>query len=78
MSNLLGNTPLEKAMHDNLQRLGPPPFDDADRAFAAKIQATLTRGGHRRPPIAASACRCEPGVSLCDQIVPLGCASARR
>jgi hypothetical protein len=31
ISNLLGNTPLEKAMHDNLLRLGPPPFDDADR-----------------------------------------------
>src|SRR5690348_14199045 len=42
VSNLLANTPLEKAMHDNLERLGPPPFDDADRAFPAKIQATLT------------------------------------
>ncbi len=29
-------------MHDNFMRLGPPPFDEADRAFAAKIQATLT------------------------------------
>ena len=29
-------------MHDNLERLGPPPFDDADRAAAAKFQATLT------------------------------------
>jgi len=27
MSNLLGNGPLERAMFDNLQRLGPPPFD---------------------------------------------------
>src|SRR5262249_24790495 len=34
VSNLLGNTPLEKAMHDNLLRLGPPPFDEADRDFA--------------------------------------------
>src|SRR4051794_8590172 len=42
VSNLLGNTPLERAMHDNLQRLGAPPFDDADRAFAARIQATLS------------------------------------
>src|ERR1051326_3622634 len=42
VSNLLANTPLEKAMHDNLMRLGPPPFDETDRAFAAKIQATLT------------------------------------
>ena len=42
VSNLMGNTALEKAMHDNLQRLGPPPFDEADRAFARKIQATLS------------------------------------
>ncbi len=42
MSNLLANTPLERAMQDNLERLGPPPFDDADRATAAEFQATLT------------------------------------
>jgi aminobenzoyl-glutamate utilization protein B len=41
MSNLLGNAPLEKAMQANLQHLGPPPFDDIDRAFAKKIQATF-------------------------------------
>src|ERR1700744_5525601 len=27
VSNLMGNTPLEKAMHATLQRLGPPPCD---------------------------------------------------
>src|SRR5437764_1893797 len=32
VSNLLANTPLERAMHDNLQRLGAPPFDDANPA----------------------------------------------
>src|ERR1700727_2681721 len=42
VSNLLGNTPLERALQDNLERLGPPPFDDADRATAAKFQATLS------------------------------------
>jgi aminobenzoyl-glutamate utilization protein B len=41
MSNLLGNTPLERTMFDNLQRLGSPAFDDSDRAFAAEIQSTL-------------------------------------
>ena len=41
MSNLLGNSPLEKAMQANLQHLGPPPFDDADRAFAKQMQATF-------------------------------------
>jgi len=43
VSNLLGNTPLEIAMHSNMERLGGVPFDDADRAFAAEIQATLSK-----------------------------------
>ena len=42
VSNLLGNTPLEEAMYENLMRLGPVPFDAADRDFAAKIQTTLS------------------------------------
>ncbi|MBN8888835.1 MAG: amidohydrolase, partial [Rhodospirillales bacterium] len=41
VSNLLGNTPLEHAMYDAFERLGPPQWDDADRDFARKIQATL-------------------------------------
>ena len=42
VSNLLGNTPLEQAMQRQLERLGPPPFDAADRKYAADIQATLS------------------------------------
>jgi aminobenzoyl-glutamate utilization protein B len=42
VSNLLANEPLERAMHDVLQQLGPPPFDESDRKFAKDIQATLT------------------------------------
>src|SRR5580704_8637811 len=75
VSNLLANTPLERAMHDNLQRLGPPPFDDADRAFAAKIQATLTDedidAAYRRVGVPL-----QQGVALCDQVVPLDAKSA--
>jgi aminobenzoyl-glutamate utilization protein B len=75
VSNLLANTPLERAMHDNLQRLGPPPFDDADRAFAAKIQATLTdediEAAYRRVGLPT-----QHDVPLCDQIVPLDAKSA--
>ena len=53
------------------ERLGPVPFDDIDRAFAAQIQATLTDGGHRRrlpagrraarsrPRCATRSCRCD-------------------
>jgi metal-dependent amidase/aminoacylase/carboxypeptidase family protein len=69
VSNLLGNTPLEKAMHDNLQHLGPPPFDQADRDFARKIQATLTEedieSAFRRAGMPIK------DVPLCDEIVPL-------
>jgi aminobenzoyl-glutamate utilization protein B len=75
VSNLLANTPLEKAMYDNLQRLGPPPFDDVDRAAAAKFQATLTdediEAAYRRVGLPM-----QSGVSLCDQIVPLDAKSA--
>jgi aminobenzoyl-glutamate utilization protein B len=42
MSNLLGNTPLERAMHGVLEELGPPHFDEADQDFAKAIRATLT------------------------------------
>ncbi|SEC51073.1 aminobenzoyl-glutamate utilization protein B [Rhizobiales bacterium GAS191] len=40
-ANLLGNQALERLMHTHLERLGPPVFDDADRAFAARIQETV-------------------------------------
>ncbi|MCU5771434.1 M20 family metallopeptidase [Erwiniaceae bacterium BAC15a-03b] len=42
VSNLLGNRPLEEAMQRNLEQLGTVKFDDADLAFAAEIQATLS------------------------------------
>ncbi|MBN8926651.1 MAG: amidohydrolase [Rhodospirillales bacterium 69-11] len=70
VSNLLGNTPLERAMHDNFVRLGPPPFDEEDRTFAREIQGTLTEedieSAFRRAGVPY-----RPGVPLCDEIVPL-------
>lgn len=70
VSNLLGNTPLEKAMHDNFMRLGPPPFDEADRALAKRFQDTCTeediRTAYRRHGL-----RPVPGQSLHEGIVPL-------
>ncbi|MGH7153872.1 MAG: amidohydrolase, partial [Acetobacteraceae bacterium] len=70
VSNLLANTPLERALQDNLLRLGPPPFDDADRAFATRIQATLSEedieSAFRRVGLPMT-----KGVTLCDAIVPL-------
>ena len=70
VSNLLGNAPLERALQDNLERLGPPPFDEADRAKAAEFQATMTEedieSSFRR-----SGMPYEPGLPLCDKVVPL-------
>ena len=75
MSNLLGNAPLERTLYDNLARLGPPPFDAADRAFAAEIQATVRRddvvSAHRRVGVPVT------DAPLCDQIVPLDARGAR-
>ena len=42
VSNVLDNTPLEQTLHRIMADLGPPHFDEADKAFAAKIRATLT------------------------------------
>lgn len=42
VSNILGNEPLERALHNAMDELGPPPFDDVDRAFARDIRATLS------------------------------------
>jgi aminobenzoyl-glutamate utilization protein B len=70
VSNLLGNGPMERAMQANLDRLGPPPFDDADRAKAAEFQATLSdediTASWRRIGLPV-----RKGVSLCDVAVPL-------
>ena len=41
-ADLVGNGPLEALMDSQLQCLGPPPFDEADRAFARDIQKTLS------------------------------------
>jgi aminobenzoyl-glutamate utilization protein B len=69
VSNLLANTPLEQAMQECYERLGPPQFDDMDWAFAKKIRATLTEDdiatAFRRVGVKRS------DAALCDQIVPL-------
>ncbi len=69
MSNLLGNRPLEQTMFDNLQRLGPPPFDAADRALAEQFRKTVDSAditaAHERAGISLT------DAPLCDRIVPL-------
>lgn len=41
-SDTLPNAALELALYDNLRLMGPVPFDDGDRAFAAEIRKSLT------------------------------------
>jgi aminobenzoyl-glutamate utilization protein B len=75
VSNLLGNAPLEEAMQRQLDRLGPPPFDDEDRRYATQIQATLTS-----EDIASAYARAGVPIKknspLCDFIVPYGTKGA--
>ena len=70
VSNLMGNGPLEQAMYENFQRLGPPEFDEADRAYAEQIRATL-----RPEDIAAAYDRAgvpvRPELAMCDFVVPI-------
>jgi aminobenzoyl-glutamate utilization protein B len=70
VSNLVGNRPLEQAMQGALERLGPVPFDDEDRAFARAIRETLTP-----EDIAATFRRIgrapDPDLALCDFVAPL-------
>src|SRR4030081_2526751 len=69
VANLLANTPLEEAMHECFERLGPVPFDDMDRAFARKIQGTLTDEDISTAFRRVGAKRND--AALCDQVVPL-------
>ena len=70
VSNLLGNDVLERTLQANLDRLGAPPFDAADQAFARDIQATL-----RDEDIAADykfiGLPVREGQVLADAVVPL-------
>ncbi len=75
VSNLLPNTPLERVMQDNLDHIGPPPFDEADRAAAREFQATLSdediEAAYRRVGIPV-----RPDTPLCDVIIPWDAQSA--
>ena len=69
VSNILGNRPLEETMQRVLEDLGPPNFDDDDRAFARKIQETLTE---QDIAVAYRTIGREPtDAPLCDFTVPL-------
>ncbi|MCP5038389.1 MAG: amidohydrolase [Rhodobacteraceae bacterium] len=42
-SDIVPNGPLCDAMQANMEALGAPPFSDADREYAAKMQATMNK-----------------------------------
>ena len=69
VSNLLGNTPLEDAMMDAMMRLGPPEFDDADRALAARFQTTMLPDDIRAA-YGKYGLEVVEGESLCSAVVP--------
>ncbi|MEI2296832.1 M20 family metallopeptidase [Ensifer sp. MJa1] len=68
-ANLVGNTPLETLMHGQLERLGPPQFDEGDRAMAARFQETFT-GEDIASAFERFGLKLRRGVSLCDTIFP--------
>jgi aminobenzoyl-glutamate utilization protein B len=70
VSNLVGNASLERVLDDAFQRLGPPDFDEEDRAVAAMFQATL-RPEDVAEAYARAGLPVRPGRALCDLIVPL-------
>ncbi len=75
MSSLLANLPLEDSMQRNFDRLGPPPFDAEDMAFAKRMQATVTRAdvetAFRRAGLPVT------DVPLCTTIAPKEVAGPR-
>ena len=76
VSNLLANTPLEAAMRETMEALGTPAWDDADRDFARKIQATLSpadiANSYRRVGVKPKA-----DQPLHDDLVPLDAKGAQ-
>ncbi len=52
---ILPNRPLSELLQRHLERVGPPPFDEADRAFAVN-----TQGDFRSPPDEPLASKIEP------------------
>src|SRR3979409_2464237 len=42
VSNVLPNAPLEESLHQVMEELGPPHFDETDKDFAKKIRSTLS------------------------------------
>jgi aminobenzoyl-glutamate utilization protein B len=70
VSNNLVNETMDRAMHRALEELGGVPFDEADRIYAAAIQATLS-ADDIAAPYRGVAMTPRKGEVLCDYVVPL-------
>jgi aminobenzoyl-glutamate utilization protein B len=70
VSNMLGNTPLEEAMQRAMDELGGVRFDEADRAYAREIQATLS-AEDIEAAYQAVGIEIQPDEPLCDYVVPM-------
>ena len=70
VSNHLENLTMDRAMQRALEELGGVPFDDEDRAYARAIQATLS-AQDIASEWAIVARETDPGVELCDWVVPM-------
>ena len=73
VSDLLGNSVLDRLMEAEMQRLGAPDFDAADQPFAEAIRATLTPD-HIADTFRRAGRPVDPELALCDFVVPLGAA----
>lgn len=70
VSATLENATMDRAMQDALEALGPVPFNDADRAYAAAARATLSPADLAAPWKGAGLPARD--IPLHDGIVPLG------
>ena len=69
-SNLMGNRVLEQAMQAEFDRLGAPEFDEADRAYASQIRATLDPEDIRAA-FRGAGLPFDGEMALCNTVVPL-------
>lgn len=70
VSSTLANLTMDRLMHRVLEELGPVPFDEADRAYASQIQATLSPEDIAAP-YRIVAMKPRPDTPLCDWVTPM-------
>ena len=68
VSDVVGNEPLEAALEGIMDELGAPHFDEADRAFARKIQSTFAPGDI--PAMYRTIGKKPTDAALADSLVP--------